>query len=115
LHVLKAKRDVFQAIADPTRREIIKLVAGQPYHVNAIAEKFDMSRQAVSLHLKILVDCGLVVTRQDGRNKFCEARLDQLDDVASWVDQSKKLWVGRFEKLDKYLAEIKKSDNGKRQ
>ena len=114
LHIVKARRDVFQAIADPTRREIINLIASQPYNVNTIAEKFDMTRQAISLHLKILVDCGLVVVKQNGRNRLCEARLDQLDEVADWVDQSKKLWIRRFEKLDNYLAEIKTEKNGKK-
>lgn len=111
---MKARRDVYQAIADPTRREIIGLIANQSYNVNAIAEKFDMTRQAISLHVKILVDCGLVVIKQSGRDRFCEARLEQLDEVVTWVAQSKKLWVNRFEKLDQYLTEIKTIDNGKK-
>ena len=110
---MKARRDVYQAIADPTRREIIGLIATQAYNVNAIAEKFDMTRQAISLHVKILVDCGLVVIKQSGRDRFCEARLDQLDEVVSWVEQSRKHWVNRFEKLDQYLVDIKTKDNGK--
>ncbi|MBC8051616.1 MAG: winged helix-turn-helix transcriptional regulator [Sphingobacteriaceae bacterium] len=114
LQIVKARRDVFQAIADPTRRDILNLIAAQPYHVNAIADKFDITRQAISLHLKILVDCGLIAIKQEGRNRFCEARLEQLDEVAAWVEQSKKLWVRRFEKLDNYLAEIKTKDHGKK-
>lgn len=113
LRIMKARRDVYQAIADPTRREIIGLIATQAYNVNAIAEKFDMTRQAISLHVKILVDCGLVVIKQSGRDRFCEARLDQLDEVVSWVAQSRKHWVNRFEKLDQYLVDIKTKDNGK--
>ena len=111
---MKARRDVFQAIADPTRREIINLIAAQPFNVNAIAQKFDMTRQAISLHVKILADCGLIVVKQSGRNRFCEAQLDQLEEVATWVDKSRKLWVRKFEKLDTYLAEIKTKDNGKK-
>ena len=110
---MKARRDVYQAIADPTRREIINLIVAQPQHVNAIAEKFEMTRQAVSLHVKILVDCGLIVIKQNGRERFCEARLDQLDEVVSWVEQSRKHWVSSFRKLDQYLTEIKAEGNGK--
>lgn len=111
---MKARRDVYQAIADPTRREIISLIALQPYNVNSIAEKFAMTRQAVSLHVKILVDCGLVVIRQDGRERFCEAQLDELHAVQTWIEQSRKLWEKRFTKLDTYLAERKAKGNEKK-
>jgi len=111
---MKARRDVYQAIADPTRREIINLIATQPYNVNSIAEKFDMTRQAISLHVKILADCGLIVIKQSGRDRFCEAKLDQLDEVATWVERSRKLWNSRFEKLDNYLNELKTKDDGKK-
>ena len=110
---MKARRDVYQAIADPTRRAIIDLIAAQPYNVNSIAEKFDMSRQAISLHLGILVECGLVTVKQSGRNRFCEAKLDQLDEVASWVAQSRKHWTKRFEKLDEYLTDLKTKEDEK--
>lgn len=114
LHIMKARRDVYQAIADPTRREIIGLIANQPYSVNAIAENFDMTRQAISLHLKILADCGLVLIKQMGRERFCEAQLDQLNEVSTWIEQSRKLWVRRFEKLDQYLEEVKTKNDGKK-
>ncbi len=114
LHIMKARRDVYQAIADPTRREIINLLAAQPHNVNSIAEKFDMTRQAVSLHVKILVDCGLITIKQSGRDRFCEVKLDQLDEVTTWVEQSRKLWVRRFEKLDQYLTEVKTKNDEKR-
>jgi DNA-binding transcriptional ArsR family regulator len=110
---MKARRDVYQAIADPTRREIINLIAAAPHNVNAIAEKFDMTRQAISLHVGILEECGLIVIKQHGRERYCKAKLDQLDEVASWVQQSKKIWVRKFEKLDNYLIEIKAKNNGK--
>ena len=71
---MKARRDVYQAIADPTRRAIISMIATQPHNVNAIAENFDISRQAISLQLKILTDCGLVKIKQRGRDRFCEAQ-----------------------------------------
>lgn len=110
---MKARRDVYQAIADPTRRAIIHMVAAGPHNVNSIAEKFEMSRQAISLHVGILEECGLIAVKQHGRERFCEAKLDQLDEVATWVEQSKKLWVRKFEKLDNYLTEIKTKNNGK--
>jgi DNA-binding transcriptional ArsR family regulator len=110
---MKARRDVYQAIADPTRREIINLIAAAPHNVNAIAEKFEMTRQAISLHVGILEECGLIVIKKQGRERFCEAKLNQLDEVADWVEKSKKLWVRKFEKLDNYLTEIKAKNNGK--
>ncbi|NIJ54497.1 ArsR/SmtB family transcription factor [Dyadobacter arcticus] len=113
---MKARRDVYQAIADPTRRDIINLIAAQPdvarpYNVNTIAEKFDMTRQAVSLHVKILADCGLIMITKSGRERFCEAHLEQLDEVETWIEQSKKLWTRRFEKLGSYLKEVKNKSN----
>lgn len=110
---MKARRDVYQAIADPTRREIINLIVTQPYNVNAIAEKFDMTRQAISLHVKILEDCGLIIVKQNGRERFCELQIEQLDEVASWIAQSKTLWVNRFEKLDQFLNKVKTKSDGK--
>lgn len=109
------RRDVFQAIADPTRRQIIDLLAQESLNVNAIAEKFDVSRQAVSVHVKILAECGLLVIRQEGRERYCEARLGKLSEVASWATQYKKFWEGRFGALDRYLDTVKpqKSKNGK--
>lgn len=113
LHIMKARRDVFQAIADPTRRDIINLIATQSYNVNSIAEQFDMTRQAISLHLQILADCGLVELKQNGRERFCEAKLDQLSEVVSWIENAKKQWSNRFEKLDNYLNTIKTKENEK--
>jgi DNA-binding transcriptional ArsR family regulator len=103
---MEARRDVFQAIADPTRREIIGLVAHQSLNLNALAEKFDVSRQAVSLHVKILHECGLISIRQQGRERYCEARLDGLGEVSQWVEQYKQFWMDRFDSLDKYLTKI---------
>jgi DNA-binding transcriptional ArsR family regulator len=109
LHIMETRRDVFQAIADPTRREIIGLLASQSLNLNAIAEKFDVTRQAVSLHVKILTECGLIVIKQQGRDRLCEAKLDNLSEVYDWVDQYKALWTERFNSLDKYLAKIQKN------
>lgn len=103
---MKARRDAFQAVADPVRRQIIAMVAQKPLNLNSIAENFDVSRQAVSLHVKILAECGLIVIKKDGRNRYCEAKLDKLRDVADWVEQYKQFWEQQFASLDKYLDKI---------
>ena len=109
---METRRDVFQAIADPTRRQIINLVAGKTQNLNAIADNFDMTRQAISLHIKILAECGLITIKQQGRERFCEARLEKLGEVSLWVGQYKKFWMDSFNSLDKYLTKIqnKKTD-----
>ncbi|CAN5143176.1 metalloregulator ArsR/SmtB family transcription factor [soil metagenome] len=101
------RRDVFQAIADPTRREIINLIAYKPRNLNAIADNFDVSRSAISQHIKILTECGLIAIRKQGRERYCEARLNQLNEVAEWIEQYRQLWAGRFDKLDILLDELK--------
>ncbi|WP_349318784.1 metalloregulator ArsR/SmtB family transcription factor [Chitinophaga sp. MM2321] len=100
------RRDVYQAIADPTRREIIAQIAQQPLNLNAIAETFDISRQAVSRHIKILTECELIVIRQKGRERYCEAKLEKLHEVADWVAQYSEHWKSRFNALDNYLNEV---------
>src|SRR5687767_3713154 len=102
---MKTRRDVFQAIADPTRREIIEMVARQTLHLNAIARKFDISRQAISLHIKILEECGLIVIRQYGRERHCEAKLTKLREVSSWVDHYKDFWNSKLNALGYILHE----------
>ncbi len=81
------RRDVFQAIADPNRRAIIGLLASQKLTVKAVAEHFPISRPAISRHIKILAECGLVAVHQKGREKWCEVRLDKLSEVSDWVAQ----------------------------
>jgi DNA-binding transcriptional ArsR family regulator len=100
---MEARRDVFQAIADPTRREIINLLAQQPQNLNAISANFGMSRQAISLHVKILEECGLIEVRQQGNNRFCEARLEKLNEVHEWTEQYKAFWTKSFHSLRNYL------------
>ncbi len=102
------RRDVFQAIADPTRREIINLLAGHSMNLNSVADNFDISRPAISKHIKILTECGLVTINKQGRERYCEAKLDSLNEVADWVEKYKQLWVDRFENLDKYLGAVQK-------
>lgn len=101
------RRDVFQALADPNRRAIISLLANQKLTVRAVAEHFPISRPAVSRHVKILTECGLVVVHQKGRERFCEARLDKLNEVSTWIEQQQKTWEGRLDRLDEYLNELK--------
>ena len=113
LRIMKARRDVYQAIADPTRRAIIHMIAAQPQNVNTIAEKFDVTRQAISLHVKILTDCGLIVIKQRGRDRFCEARLDQLGEVANWVAQYRQHWESKLDAMENYLEKLKKERYGK--
>lgn len=112
---METRRDVFQAIADPTRRAILGLLAEQSLNVNALAEQFDMSRQAVSLHVKILSECGLLSVRRQGRERYCDPHLDELAQVASWVEQYKQFWEGHLDALEVYLAKIQKQKKyGKR-
>ncbi|MBA4850405.1 helix-turn-helix transcriptional regulator [Emticicia sp. BO119] len=97
------RRDVFQAIADPTRRNIIGLIANQSMNLNAVAEQFDISRPAISKHIKILTECGLIVIRQEGRERYCEAKLDKLNEVSAWADQYRKFWTSKLDALDNFL------------
>lgn len=99
------QRDVFHAIADPTRREIIDLLATKALPVNKVAEQFDISRPAVSKHIKILNECGLVVIRQEGRKRFCRADPSKLKEVLEWTAKYRKFWSGRLDALEAALAE----------
>ena len=102
------RRDVFQAIADPTRRAILDLLAEQPLTLNGIAEQFDISRPAISKHVKILAECGLVVIRQRGRERYCEVQVDKLNEVSNWVEQYRAAWEQRLDRLGEYLNELQK-------
>ncbi|MBX9448605.1 MAG: metalloregulator ArsR/SmtB family transcription factor [Taibaiella sp.] len=102
------RRDVFQAIADPTRRMIIRKLMSGPLNIGQIAADSGITRQGIAKHLKVLSECGMISVIQKGREQFCEAQLDQLDEVVDWVNVSRKLWQQRLEKLDKFLAETKK-------
>ena len=100
------RRDIFQAIADPTRRAIITLIALQAMTPNALAEHFDSTRQAVSKHIKILTECGLIVINQQGRERYCEAKLDKLSEVSDWVAEYRKFWEAKLDSLETYLNEL---------
>jgi DNA-binding transcriptional ArsR family regulator len=97
------RRDVFQAVADPTRRAIINMLAQQSLNLNAVAENFDVSRPAISKHIKILTECGLVVIRQQGRERYCEARLQPLQEISKWTEQYRIFWTSKLDALEKFL------------
>ena len=100
------RRDVFQAIADPNRRAILGLLATQKLTLNGVADNFDISRPAISKHIKILAECGLVVTTQQGRERYCEVKMEKLNEVSEWVEQYRKLWEERLDALDAYLKKL---------
>ncbi len=102
------RRDVFQALADPTRRAILELLVEQPLTLNGIAEHFDISRPAISKHVKILVECGVVVVRQQGRERHCEVRVEKLTEVTNWVEQYRAAWEQRFDRLGELLNELQR-------
>ncbi len=101
------RRDVFQAVADPTRRAIIALIAFQAMTPNALAEHFDTSRQAVSKHLKILTECELVKQEHQGREIYYQLKIDKLDEIEKWADKIREIWESRFNQLDKVLDNLK--------
>jgi DNA-binding transcriptional ArsR family regulator len=102
------RRDVFQAIADPTRRAIIALIAVQAMTPNAIAENFNTTRQAVSKHLRILTECDLVRQQQQGREIYYSLELEKMKEIDQWLSQYRKIWETRFNQLDHVLSTIKK-------
>lgn len=102
------RRDIFQAIADPTRRAIIALIAVHSMTPNALAEHFDTTRQAVSKHLKILTECELVIQEYQGREIYYQLEINKMKEIDKWLEQFRKIWEKRFEQLDKLIATIKK-------
>ena len=105
---MEARRDIFQAIADPTRRAIIALIALQAMTPNAIAEHFDTSRQAVSKHLQILTECELVTQNQQGREIYYQLEVNKMKEIDKWLEQFRKIWETRFYQLDNLFETIKK-------
>ena len=102
------RRDIFQAIADPTRRAIIALIALQAMTPNAIAEHFDTTRQAVSKHLRILSECELVSQKQEGREIYYSLEIHKMKEIDKWLEQYRKIWETRFDQLDEVLSILKK-------
>jgi DNA-binding transcriptional ArsR family regulator len=102
------RRDIFQAIADPTRRAIITLIALQAMTPNAIADNFNTTRQSVSKHLRILTECELVKQEQQGREIYYSLELEKMKEVDKWIEQFRKIWETRFNQLDHVLSNLKK-------
>jgi DNA-binding transcriptional ArsR family regulator len=102
------RRDIFQAIADPTRRAIITLIALQAMTPNAIADNFDTSRQAVSKHLRILTECELIKQEHQGREIYYSLEINKMKEIDKWLNQFRKIWETRFNQLDNVLSTMKK-------
>jgi len=100
------RRDVFQAIADPTRREILGMISQQPMNMDSVAEHFDVTRTAIYKHVKILIECGLVEVTQKGRERYCEGRFEKLSEVSGWINQYRHFWETKLDALENYLAEL---------
>jgi len=98
------RRDVFQAIADPTRREIIQLLSKQSLNINAVADNFEVSRPAISRHVRILTECGLLVIRRQGRERYCQADLRKLKQVSDWTERYREFWTKKLDALEDFLA-----------
>ena len=105
------RRDIFQAIADPTRRAIIVLIALQAMTPNAIADNFNTTRQAVSKHLRILTECEIVKQEQKGREIFYSLEIDKMNEIDKWVEQFRNIWETKFNQLDNLLSTIKSKKN----
>ncbi|MEM7086753.1 MAG: metalloregulator ArsR/SmtB family transcription factor [Bacteroidota bacterium] len=101
------RRDVFQAIADPVRRDIIKLLSKQSLSVNSVAKQFEVSRPAISKHLKILKECGLIEVTQQGRERFCFIQPANLLPAFLWIEQYRELWEERLDSFEQYVIELK--------
>ena len=102
------RRDIFQAIADPTRRAIIALIAVQAMSPSAIADHFNMSRQAISKHMKILAECEVVRQEHQGREVYYQLEIDKMKEIDKWLEQYRKMWETNFNQLDNLLSTIKK-------
>jgi len=110
------RRDVFQAIADPTRRQIIQVLAGKSLTLNTVADSFGISRQAVSKHIKILTECGLITITDIGRERHCAATLQPLQEVSEWIENYRQYYEAQLDNLQHYLTTLqtKRKKNGKR-
>lgn len=106
---METRRDVFQAIADPNRRAILGLLAKKNQTLNGVAENFNISRPAISRHMKILTECGLVTITQQGRERYCEARINKLVEVTEWVEKYRRIWDQRLDSLQSYLDAIQEA------
>lgn len=100
-------RDIFQAIADPTRRTILTMLARQPLNLNSVAENFSISRPAISKHIKILTECGLITITQKGRERYCEAQPERLTEVTKWIEHYRSFWTAKLDDLEDFFNKQK--------
>lgn len=107
---MKLRRDPFQAIADPTRRAILVLLAAQTMTAGAIAENFDVARPTISKHMQVLSECELVAAHQKGREIYYELKADKMKDIDNWLAQFRKIWEDRYNQLDQLISTIKKNE-----
>ena len=106
LHIMEQRRDIFQAIADPIRREILSTLIEEPKNLNALAEQFSISRQGVSLHVKVLEECDTISITKEGRARYCHIKPEKLLEIIEWLEPFKQLWRDRFDQLDDLLKNI---------
>ncbi len=107
---MKLRRDPFQAIADPTRRAILVLLASQTMTAGAIANEFEVARPTISKHIQILNECDLINASQQGREIYYEIKVDKMKEIDIWLEQFRKIWENRFNKLDNLLANIQNKE-----
>ena len=110
---METRRDVFQAIADPTRRQIINLIAQQSMNLNAIADNFEITRPAISNHIHILHECGIISISQVGRERYYKIQPENLREVSDWISQFRQLWEMKLDSFEEYLNKLQ-SKNKKR-
>jgi len=106
---MKLRRDPFQAIADPTRRAILILLAAQTMSAGAIANNFDVARPTISKHMQILTECELIESNQQGREIFYTLKVDKMKEIDQWLEQFRKIWADRYTQLDELILTIKKN------
>lgn len=107
---MEIRRDVFQAIADPVRRDILNMLTHKHLNLNSIAENFEISRPAISQHIKILIECGLVIIDKQGRERYCYLQPKKMTEVADWLEPFRKLWQERHNRLDALLLGMKAAE-----
>jgi DNA-binding transcriptional ArsR family regulator len=107
---MKLRRDPFQAIADPTRRAILVLLAAQTMTAGAIADNFDVARPTISKHMQVLSACDLISANQKGREIYYEIKVDKMKDIDNWLAQFRKIWENRYNQLDQLILTIKKNE-----
>lgn len=108
---MKLRRDIFQAIDDPTRRSILALIASQNMSAGAIASNFDVARPTISKHIQILNECELIESNQQGREIFYQIKIEKMKEIDNWLEQFRKIWENRFNQLDQVLINLKSKED----